>query len=51
MTDHKTPEPADPNELPDPAKEVLEEPHLTADELEQEIGDSEAWDEGSEKRR
>jgi hypothetical protein len=51
MTDQKTPEPANPNQLPDPAKEALEEPHLTADELEQEIGDSEAWDEGSEKRR
>ena len=46
MTDQK--KPADANELPDPAKEALEEPHLTADELEQEIGDSEAWDEVSE---
>jgi len=45
MTDQKTPEPADPDELPDPAREALDEPHLNADELEQEIGDSEAWDE------
>ena len=48
MTDQK--KPADANELPDPAKEALEEPHLTADELEQEIGDSEAWDEVSEDK-
>jgi len=37
-------------DLPDPAKEALEEPHLTAEELEQEIGDSEAWDEASEDK-
>ena len=35
-------------DLPDPAKEALEEPHLTAEELQREIGDSEAWDEASE---
>ena len=35
-------------DLPDPAREALEEPHLTAEELEQEIGNSEAWDEASE---
>jgi hypothetical protein len=50
MTDQKTPEAAGPGELPDPAREALEEPHLNADELEQEIGDSEAWDEGSEDK-
>jgi hypothetical protein len=47
MTDQKTPEPSGPD-LPDPAREALEEPHLSAEELEQEIGDSEAWDEVSE---
>ena len=36
--------------LPDPAKEALDEPHLTAEELEREIGDSEAWDEASEEK-
>ena len=50
MTDQKKPEAAGPGELPDPAREALEEPHLNADELEQEIGDSEAWDEGSEDK-
>jgi hypothetical protein len=34
--------------LPDPAREDLDEPHLDAEELEQEIGDSEDWDEASE---
>jgi len=34
--------------MPDPAREVLDEPPLNADELEREIGDSEAWDEASE---
>jgi hypothetical protein len=34
--------------LPDPASKVLEEPHLPAEELEREIGDSEPWDEASE---
>jgi hypothetical protein len=33
---------------PDPAREALDEPPLTAEELEREIGDSEAWDEASE---
>ena len=50
MTDQKTPEPAGPGELPDPAREALEEPHLSSDELEQEIGDSEAWDEVSQDK-
>jgi hypothetical protein len=35
-------------DLPDPAQEALEKPHLTAEELEREIGDSENWDEASE---
>jgi hypothetical protein len=47
MTDQKTPEPSG-LDLPDPAREALEEPHLSAEGLEQEIGDSEAWDEASE---
>ena len=50
MTDPKIPKPASPGELPDPAREALEEPHLSSDELEQEIGDSEAWDEVSEDK-
>ena len=33
---------------PDPAREALDEPPLAAEELEREIGDSEAWDEASE---
>jgi hypothetical protein len=35
-------------ETPDPAREALDEPHLDAEELEHEIGDSEAWDEASD---
>jgi hypothetical protein len=35
-------------ELPNPARKDLDEPHLTAEDLEREIGDSEAWDEASE---
>ncbi len=35
-------------DLPDPAKEALDEPRRTAEELKREIGDSEAWDEASE---
>ena len=34
--------------LPDPAGEELKQPHLDAEQLEREIGDSEAWDEASE---
>jgi hypothetical protein len=49
MTHQKTPEPPSPD-LPDPAREALEKPHLTAEELEREIGDSEAWDEASEDK-
>jgi hypothetical protein len=33
--------------LPDPAREVLDEPHLDAEDLQREIGDSEPWDEAS----
>jgi hypothetical protein len=39
---------SDREKLPEPAREALDEPHLDADELEREIGDSEAWDEASE---
>jgi hypothetical protein len=35
---------------PDPAGKALEEPHLTAEELEREVGDSESWDEASEEK-
>jgi hypothetical protein len=34
-------------EMPDPARDALDEPHLDAEDLEREIGDSEEWDEGS----
>jgi hypothetical protein len=52
MSDQKTPEFASPPlpDLPEPAREALEEPHLTAEELEREIGDSESWDEASEDK-
>ena len=44
MSDQETPDSASPPppDLPDPAREALEKPHLAAEELEQEIGDSEA---------
>ena len=50
MSDQEAPESALPHDrdLPDPAREALDEPHLTAEELQREIGDSEAWDEASE---
>ena len=35
--------------LPNPAREALDEPHLDAEELEREIGDSEPWDEASDE--
>jgi hypothetical protein len=38
----------DPESMPNPAHEALDEPHLDAEELEREIGDSEVWDEASE---
>jgi len=52
MSDPETPDFASPpaRDLPDPAREALQEPHLNAEELEQEIGDSEAWDEASEDK-
>jgi hypothetical protein len=37
--------PAEP--LVDPARKALDEPHLDAEDLEREIGDSEDWDEAS----
>ena len=39
----------DREEVPDPAREALDEPHLDAEELEREIGDSEEWDEASQE--
>jgi hypothetical protein len=39
---------SDRKDLPDPAREVLGKPRLDADDLDQEIGDSEEWDEASE---
>jgi hypothetical protein len=39
---------SDREQLPAPAREALDEPHLDAEELEREIGDSEDWDEASE---
>jgi hypothetical protein len=45
--DRDNPEPG-PVPSPDPAREALDEPPLTAEELEREIGDSEVWDEASE---
>jgi hypothetical protein len=38
--------PAEP--LADPARKALDEPHLDAEDLERELGDSEDWDEASE---
>jgi hypothetical protein len=47
--DHRDPDGQGlPPPFPDPAREALDEPPLTAEELEREIGDSEAWDEASE---
>ncbi len=34
---------------PDPAAEAVDEPPIDAEELEREIGESESWDEASEK--
>jgi hypothetical protein len=50
MSDQEAEESALPHDrdLPDPAREALDEPHLTAEDLEREIGDSEGWDEASE---
>jgi hypothetical protein len=38
-----------PQETIDPARDALDQPHLNAEELEEEIGDSEPWDEASEE--
>ena len=50
MSDQETPVPPFPADgaQPDPAREVLNKPHLSSEELEQEIGDSEPWDEDSQ---
>jgi hypothetical protein len=52
MSDRETPDFASPpnRDLPDPAREAVQKPHIPAQELEREIGDSEAWDEASEER-
>jgi hypothetical protein len=52
MSDQEAPESASPpgHDLADPATEALDQPHLDAEDLEREIGDSEAWDEASEDR-
>jgi hypothetical protein len=39
---------SDPEEVPKPAREALDEPRIDADEVKREIGDSEDWDEASE---
>lgn len=39
-----------PETEPNPAREELDKPYLDAEELEQEIGDSEPWDEASEEK-
>jgi hypothetical protein len=39
---------SDREDVPDPAREALDAPRLNAEDLEQEIGDSEDWDEASE---
>ena len=50
MSDQETPAFTSPSsqDLPAPAETNLEEPHLSAEVLEREIGDSEARDEASE---
>jgi hypothetical protein len=50
VSDQETPEsPSAPGGVaPDPAGEALKKPHLTSEELEKEIGDSEPWDEDSQ---
>jgi hypothetical protein len=52
MSGQEVPESASPPDcdVPDPAREALDKPHLTAEQLEREIGDSEDWDEASEDR-
>jgi hypothetical protein len=46
VSDPEASRPSEP--LADPARKALEEPHLDAEDLEREIGDSEDWDEASE---
>jgi hypothetical protein len=50
VSDQETPvSPTPPGRVePDPAREALDKPHLSAQELEKEIGDSEPWDEDSQ---
>jgi hypothetical protein len=50
VNDKETPEsPSAPGGTqPDPAREALKKPHLSSEELEKEIGDSEPWDEDSQ---
>jgi hypothetical protein len=49
VSDQETPvSPSAPEDQPDPAREALHKPHLSAEELEKEIGDSEPWDEDSQ---
>jgi hypothetical protein len=50
VSDQETPEsPSAPGGIqPDPAREALTKPHLSSEELEKEIGDSEPWDEDSQ---
>ena len=38
-------------DLPDPAREALDKPHLSAESLKGELGDSEPWDEASQEKR
>jgi hypothetical protein len=38
---------SDRGDVPDPAREAVDQPRLDAEELEREIGDSEEWDEAS----
>lgn len=49
MSDQETPvSPSGADEdQPEPAREALKKPHLSSEELEKEIGDSEPWDEDS----
>ncbi len=39
----------EPKDLPDPARATLDKPHMSAEDLEQEVGNSEPWDEASEE--
>jgi hypothetical protein len=50
VSDQEAPQAPTParEEQPEPAREALEKPHLSSEELEKEIGDSEPWDEDSQ---